>query len=117
MDISGIEEKLKNNEKLFSTLFNNTGVGIVLMDYEGKVIKANNKVCEMFGYNSDEAVGLDRREIYPENKMENGWQLYNRLINKEISSYEMEKVYKRKDGSTFWGLLTISLFDDNDEKP
>lgn len=111
------EEELRTNEKLFSTLFNNSGVGIVLMNYEGKVIKANAKMCEMFGFEKDEAIGLDRGEVYPPNRTENGWELYIKLINKEINFYEIEKQYKRKDGSIFWALLTVSLFDNNEQNP
>jgi two-component system sensor histidine kinase/response regulator len=115
MILFSTEEEIRSNERLFSTLFNNSGVGIVLMDSKGKIIKANSKICKMFGYREDEAVGLDRQEVYPSDKSENGWDLYNQLIRKEISSYEIEKQYKRKDGSIFWGLLTMSLLENNED--
>lgn len=39
--------------------------------------------------------------------------LINRLLNGEITHYDMEKRYLRQDGSTVWARLTVSLVRDS----
>ncbi|MCW3110123.1 MAG: senX3 1 [Segetibacter sp.] len=112
-----IEEQHKTNEKLFATLFENSGVGIGLIDKNGRVVRANSKVCEMFGYENQEAIGVQLQQIYPPDHHEGGYQLFVDLINGKIKFYEIENQYIRKDGSIFWAYVTVSLFEENNEYP
>lgn len=111
------EEQHKTNEKLFSTLFESSGVGIALIDKDGKVVRTNSKVCKMFGYEKQEAIGVQLQQIYPPNHPESGYQMFVDLITGKIKSYEIENQYIRKDGSIFWAHITVSLFEENNEYP
>ena len=107
-----IEEQNKNNEKLFATLFDSSGVAIALVDRNEKVVRANKTACEMFGYEKHEVIGIKLQQVYPPEQEDNGFQQYVDLINRKIKSYQIEKQYIRKDGSLFWACLTVSLFEE-----
>src|SRR5205807_6328491 len=71
---------------------------------------------EMFGYDPEEAVGkrpgqfLDRSQTPDDSSFE-------LLAKGELDHHQTDLVYRRKDGSTFWGHTTISLVRDAGGRP
>jgi PAS domain S-box-containing protein len=76
------EESLKKSEQRFRMLVETMNEGLGVQDENGMIIYANDKLCEMLGYSSDELVG--RREA----------DLFDRAI------YEKEMERRRRDEKT-----------------
>lgn len=53
-------------ESRFETIFNHVNEGILIVDARGKIILANPKVNEMFGYEEDELLGKEVEVLIPE---------------------------------------------------
>jgi PAS domain S-box-containing protein len=103
------EEALKVEEKKFSTAFENTSVGMVMLDLNGNIIETNTCFSEIIGYSKEELLHVNFKDItYPED-VKNHIALIEKLQNKEIPSFVIEKRYVRKDGSILWARLTSSL--------
>src|ERR1035437_9313139 len=103
------EKELIESELRFRKLFELAGVGVAQVDATtGRLIKINKKFAEMLGYSIEEMLRLTFRDItYPDDIIESA-NNYSRLRKKQIGEFVIEKRYIRKDGTIFWGVLTVS---------
>ncbi|NMD71129.1 diguanylate cyclase [Bacillus sp. DNRA2] len=106
-------KELKTSNKRFQTIFEKAGIGVALIDQNGRPVMVNPKLQEMLGYSESELTKLTLNDIsVPEDAQINYEQLH-KLVKMEIESYTLEKRYIRKDGQIVWGEVTSSLFPNN----
>jgi PAS domain S-box-containing protein len=80
------------------TIFSTSLVGIVLVR-EGRIVNANKRMSEMFGYDLQEIIGSDIRQFFP------GRRVFRRFIRRHLhlligsNIEQVEYELKRKDGS------------------
>lgn len=90
-------ESMRKTETLFSQLFQNSPMAIVILDDKGNVVQINQGFHEMFGYSVEELKGRGLNSfIVPEELEAEGNDL-----NSLISSYKViriETLRRRKDG-------------------
>ena len=109
------EVELRQNEKLFRNYFEFSPFGIAIRKAEDqKFTRVNNKMAELFGYTKEELLLIDRNDLVFEEDFEIVDQKMRQLINREISSFSVEKRYRRKNGKTFWAVATRSLVVQDD---
>ena len=111
-----LQDALIESEERFRLFFEKNPLGVAIVDKENNYIVTNSVYRNLLGYSEDELNNLSWKDItYPED-YEKQNELFNKLKNKEIDSYMIEKRYIRKDGSIFWGLLFASAaFDSKGE--
>ncbi len=104
---------------LFQAMFEGAAIGIEIYRLDGWILEANPALSRMLGYSRQELVGKHAGEFYPElhrdisgGKFSPNEQLVGELMRGERDSFEIDKVCRRKDGSEFWGHLTVSLGHD-----
>jgi len=96
---------------LLFELFQILPVGITIKILETQeLITFNNKICEMFNCTSEEFRNYNRNDFVHEEDTEAIKKNTQLLINKKITSFIIDKQYKKKDGSTFWGRATRAAF-------
>ncbi|MGJ7921055.1 sensor domain-containing diguanylate cyclase [Neobacillus sp. LXY-4] len=106
--------ELKTSNEWFQTIFEKAGIGITVIDHNGRPIMVNPKLQEMLGYTENELKKMTLSDFsYPDDAKIN-YDLLNQLTDRKIESYQLEKRYYRKDGTTVWGQVTSSLFPYND---
>ena len=110
------EIQLAENEQMFRSLFEESGIAAAMADRDGRFIKANKKMCALFGYSSEEFIRLTFDQITYAQDIGISTDLFNKLMRNEISHYQLEKRYEKKDGTVFWGLLNISAVFGMDGK-
>jgi two-component system cell cycle sensor histidine kinase/response regulator CckA len=116
----------------FRAMFEGSAIGIGICQLDGTILEANPALGRMLGYSQEELVGTHAGELYPERCREVGREvgrdiypdnfslderLLGELMRDERRSFEIEKRYRRKDGSEFWGHLTVSLGRDTGRQP
>jgi len=106
------EEVLMKSEERFRIIFNNAPQGIVLADYSGRFLKVNSAWENMFGYKEEESQQLTIQDITFLEDIKISTEKLADLFGGDIGFYRFEKRFKRKDGSTFWGDLSVSLIHD-----
>ena len=95
------EEKLKQSERDFRSLFENSTLGLYRTTPDGRILLANPTIIKMLGYTSFE-------ELASRNLEENGFelsyprQMFIEKIEQEGEVRGLEAAWKRKDGSTLW---------------
>lgn len=103
--------------ELFTSAFTYAAIGMAIVDISGKWIKVNQSLCDLVEYSEEELTSLSFQDItHPSDLQEDLFQL-NRLLNKEIESYQLEKRYITKSGNTVYILLSVSLIRDNSGNP
>ena len=105
-------------EKLYSLLFKQAKVGVVLRDIEsGHVHGINQTYLDMIGRSKEEMQFLTFKEIsHPQEQLIHD-ELESRMILGEIREYSVAKRYIKKSGETIWALVTCSCIEEKDEKP
>ncbi len=114
-DITGrkqTELELQQGRARLKAIFDNAAVGISLVDRDGRYIQFNDRWGEMLWYPPDELSQLRSVDIiHPDDWMETD-QRQQALLRGEIDYYELERRFVRKDGSLFWGLLSVTPIRD-----
>jgi PAS domain S-box-containing protein len=106
------EVALRESEHRLSAIFNQAAVGIAQLDATGRWILVNQKFCEIMGYSPQELLTQTFDEfIHPDDRTIT-FSEYQRLL-REQPNYSVEKRYLRKDGSSIWTNITISIINDD----
>lgn len=105
-------EHLAKQEILFKQIMDTSSVAIFLVNLEGHITHANQRMAEMFLYPLNELVGKEYVELIHPSEKEIGRSKMLALLNSGISSVDLERIYCRSDGTSFWGNLTGKRFRD-----
>jgi len=111
-ELKRTEEVLMKSEERFRIIFNNAPQGIVLANHSGQFLKVNSAWQDMFGYNEEESQQLTIQDITSPEDIKISKEKLADLFRGDIGFYRFEKRFKRKDGSIFWGDLSVSLIHD-----
>lgn len=106
---------LARAEARFRTVFEGAALGIVVIDRDGTLRETNAAFEAMLGFKGREIAGKTLGEITDEADREETLRSFRALVNGEIASYEYEKRFRRKDGSTLWADVTVSYVAEEDE--
>ncbi len=106
------EEALRDSEVLFRAFFQHAPFGAVLLDRNGIMLQCNLAMQQMLGFSEEEFLSRHFRDITVEQDIEPNMVLFNELVEGKRDSYQMEKRYRRKDGTIFWGNLAVSVIRD-----
>jgi PAS domain S-box-containing protein len=95
------EEALRESEKKYSTLVENSPTGIYI-DQDGKIVFANNRLSEIYRYPREQLLGIQARQlVHPEDRAFTDEIRERRLAGEEAPS-EYEARGLTKDGETIW---------------
>lgn len=94
----------KTDEIILQTVLNNVSDGIIIIDFNGVVIYANQTLSSITGYPNDEIVGKKADEFYPEE-----WQKIKML--KETVLFQLKN--KKKSGVEYSAELKVMPIFDN----
>ncbi len=115
-DITEIKQQEVSTRRLMvemETLLRNTLVGIVQLK-QRRIVTCNRHLEVMFGYDVGELTGASTECLYDSHEtfVGIGERAYTDLGKN--NSYSEELMFKRKDGSLFWGVLTGCAIDANE---
>ncbi len=113
--VEDIEEQTRVKEALWDTqrdleaTFDAAHVGILLLR-ERIIVRNNPRIDEMFGYRKGEMVGLSSRVFYiSDADFEEVGKIYPLIA--AGGTHRREQWLRRKDGSTFWALISGRFID------
>jgi diguanylate cyclase (GGDEF)-like protein/PAS domain S-box-containing protein len=106
------EAALYLSEARFRTAFEAAGHGMALVDLDGRFLKVNAAFCQITGYTEDEMLARTFADITFREDAAVSVDAAERMSNGEISNFEMEKRYVRKDGGIVWVQLNVSMVHD-----
>lgn len=110
-------EDLRESEARFRAMFENSAIGIGIMNLNREVLDMNPAMSRMLGYSREELLGESpARVTYPED-MPFSIQQFQDLVAGRIDHYVTERRYVRKDGKVFWAQVSMSMVRHADGSP
>lgn len=108
--------RIESSEDRFRRLFDGAADAIFLRNLDGVIIDANQEACRSLGYERDELVGKLVSRIDTDWNVEDGYRLWNQLA-REGGRYHplVERIHRRKDGSTFPVEIRLTLIEREGE--
>jgi PAS domain S-box-containing protein len=110
-DLEVVNSKLTESEMLLSSINKNVLQGLFRVTDDYTIKYANDYFAHIFGYNSPEEVINNNENPFYKISPENRNELMKRLKTKRYYKDE-EVLFTRRDGSTFWGLMSCNSVID-----
>jgi PAS domain S-box-containing protein len=91
------EAQIKKNETMFTQLFQNVPIAVVLLDENGKVNQVNHGFHQMFGFDMHDLKGKNLNDyIVPDHLQNEGIDLNNLITSNKV--VRLDTVRKHRDG-------------------
>ena len=103
--------EILNREKLFRSIFDNSAAAIGVMDADGRFERLNDRWTELFGYTIDDIPTMEG--LSAEDWKENSRKMLKSLVKGDITANRVEHRFQRKDGSQFWGDISVRALRDD----
>jgi formate hydrogenlyase transcriptional activator len=111
------EEALRKSEERWRSVFENSAIGVALTDLNGRFLATNPTYQKMLGYTEEEFQTVSFLEITHEDYREPNLALVTELLEGKREQFQIEKQYRRKDGSLIWVRNSVSLVPGTDSMP
>ncbi len=111
------ETDLERSRQPFRLAMHHAPIGMALVGLDGSFLDANPALCHIVRYSRRELDALTFQSITHPDDLEADLGLIRQLLAGEITNYRMDKRYIRKDGTTVWVELQVSLVRDPDGAP
>jgi diguanylate cyclase (GGDEF)-like protein/PAS domain S-box-containing protein len=108
------EVALARAEARFRTVFEGAPLGILVIDIDGTLRETNAAFDSMLGYDRHELIGKTLSEITDEQDRERTIESFGALVRGEITSYEHEMRYRRRNNSTMWANVNVTYVAEDD---
>ncbi len=107
-DISRIkraEETLRQSEEKLRTIFETSPAGIVLVNPDGRIAFANQKIGDLFSRSCEDLIGAPYVDLVHPDERSRGYEKMRALMAGEIDHVSLERRYRAADGREFLGHL------------
>ena len=108
---------LLESEQKFRQIFDNSAVGISLMNEKGELLSGNKAILKMLGYSQEEYGKLSITGITHPDDLESMVENYHEIWSGVKDAFTTEVRHLHKDGQYVWGRVTKSMVKDVSEKP
>jgi len=99
-------QELSARESLLKQILDTSSVAIFVVDAQGCITQANQRMAEMFGLSLAELVGAEYVSLIHPDERTVGRDKMRALLTSEIAAVDLDRLYWRADQSEFWGHLT-----------
>jgi len=111
------EEALRKSEERWRSVFENSAIGVAVTDLNARYLATNNVYQTIVGYTEEELRALDFLSLTHEDYREANWALITELVEGKRRQFQIEKKYRRKDGSLVWVSNNVSLVPGTERVP
>ncbi|HEY2547595.1 MAG TPA: PAS domain-containing protein [Candidatus Acidoferrum sp.] len=111
------EEALRKSEERWRSVFENSAIGVALTDMNGRFLATNQVYQAMVGYTEEELRALHFLDLTHEDYREANWALISELVEGKRRQFQIEKKYRRKDGSSIWVSNKVSFVPGTESVP
>jgi PAS domain S-box-containing protein len=111
------EQALRKSEERWRSVFENSAIGVALTDLNGRFLAANHVYQTIVGYTEEELRAVNFLDLTHEDYREANWELITELLDGKRRQFQIEKKYRRKDGSSIWVSNNVSLVPGAERVP
>src|SRR6202050_2104445 len=111
------EEALRKSEERWRSVYENSAIGVALTGLNGRFLAANRAYEKMLGYTEEELRKLTFLQITEEDYRDANSELISELLEGKRQQFQIEKQYRRKDGTLRWVSNNVSLVPGTESMP
>lgn len=111
------DDALRESEASFRSAFDDAAIAMGIASLEGRFVRVNQPHCALLGYEESELIGQDVRSVIHPDDLHQTEESRNALLDGGLRSYQVERRYLHRDGSTIWGLVNLSVMRDASGQP
>src|SRR6266478_4938143 len=97
------------SELRFRHLFEDSPLGIALLDSGGDMLMSNEPLAKLFGYSREELKLKNIMDVAYPGDMAQTWLHIQEVIAGARKTMQTEKRFLRRNGSVIWGKMTLSV--------
>ena len=109
--------QVASSEERWHSVFENSAIGVALTDLQGRFLATNPVYQRMVGYSQEELGALSFLDLTLPDYHEANWALVAELLEGKRQQFQIEKQYRRKDGSLIWVSNNVSLVSGSETAP
>jgi PAS domain S-box-containing protein len=109
--------QVARSEERWRSVFENSAIGVALTDLSGRFLAANPVCEEMLGYTEEELQKLSFLDITHEEGPEQNRVIMEDLLSGNVQQFQVEKQYRRKNGSLMWVRNNVSVVPGTERVP
>jgi PAS domain S-box-containing protein len=110
-------EAQRESARLWRAVFDNSAVGIGVLNLDGQFVAANPRLQSMTGTGHEELSGLSLADTAVEEDREVVRARLTELRDGASTGYTTERRYRRRDGSSGWAHLSVSVVSGSGVAP
>jgi two-component system, sensor histidine kinase and response regulator len=114
---SDASRALRESEARFRGAFDASAMGMALVGLEDTFLQVNPALCSMLGYSDEELLRRTLRSVTHPDELDLDQEDRLRLVTGEISTYQIEQLFVRKQGEIICIRLTVSLVRGSSGEP
>src|ERR1700733_13133186 len=111
------EAALRKSEERWRSVYENSAIGVALTDLHGRFLAVNRAYEKMLGYTEEELRKLTFLQITEGDYRDANWELISELFDGKRQQFQIEKQYRRKDGTLRWVSNNVSLVPGTESMP
>jgi PAS domain S-box-containing protein len=111
------DQALLKSEERWRSVFENSAIGVALTDHNGRFLATNHVFQAMVGYTEEELRAVNLLDLTHEDYRQANWALITELLEGKRRQFQIEKEYRRKDGSLIWVSNNVSLVPGTERIP
>ena len=106
-----IKTALVQSEAELRAIFQHAGIGIALVEPDGRLVRVNEALCRMLGYGEAELLATNVMALAHPDELATSVARGNELMPGRGADYQTERRYLRKNGETLSIRLTVSRIE------
>ena len=111
------EAALREGLRLFETLFEQSSIGQLIIDFPSlRIDVVNRALCATTGYSVGELVGSDIGLLFPP-RQSPASDIINCIEDGSAGQHSSRRLLRRRDGTLFWALAALSVVRDEAGDP
>jgi len=112
-----VEKSLRKSEQFFSSIFENAGIGMTILDTNFHLLKMNKAFCKISEYSEEELKNMSYFNLISTKDIAVVKKIIKNLLSGKISKYQTDRSYIKKNGSVIWVNITVTAVYDEKQNP
>jgi PAS domain S-box-containing protein len=110
-------EAESESARLWRAVFENSAVGVGLLDLEGRFLQTNSRLQMMIGNTCQDLFQISLHDTAGEGNRETVRKSVAELRNGITNAFRHERSYRRRDGTSGWACISVSVVPGSDFAP
>lgn len=110
------KKALEKSEKEFRLIFELAPIGMIITDFDGKIIQVNHSFCKLLKYDSQDLLNKNEKNLYHPDDQEKSSFFKHKIITDNLEQYSEERRFLASNGSIVHTIVNITVLRNHEDK-